>query len=161
MFLYIDVSDCGPDQAARKRKLHEYLSQSHVPNNVIYMDSICFLHQYHRAVSDALTLTDSMITSFFDPEMLDGFKSYFGSLASVCSTWRLLARDMMSVWDKQHVGSDIETQRLGRRYPLQCLQGRWGSIEAAERFLTQRLKKDVSEAMLAVLSKHMRDLNAL
>ena len=64
---------------------------------------------------------------------------------------------MCDSWEQLHEEStSLEEQKLGRRYPLAVIAGRWGSIEAAEDYLLLRGRTAVTRAMLSVLSRHMK-----
>lgn len=157
IFMYLDVSDRGPDQTARRRALSEHLAHPALPN-ILYMHGDCYLHKYHSAIKDGLQLADQMLDDFFSKDTLAGFSKYFTSVAQVVNAWRLLASEMMAGWARRHESpaADPDTLRQGRRYPLSVIAGRWGSIEKAEDFLLERKKRPVEEVMLEVLSKHMR-----
>ena len=157
IFIYIDVSDRGSDQSARKRRLAQHIKSLNSPN-ILYFQGDCFLHNYHHAVRGGLELIDDMLGSFFSKSTLDGFERYFSCLSSVCSTWRLLAEEMMSNWDKLNQHDSLDILRQGRRYPYAVITGRWGCVEQAEIFLLERGRLRVSKTMLATLSKHMRYL---
>ena len=111
---------------------------------------------FNACVKDGLYLVDSLITTLFSKETLRGFTKYFANIGKVVNTWREKASEVMEVWDRVHADQDEETQRLGRRYPLSVIGGRWGSVEAAEDYLLMRGRKAVVAVILEVLSRHMK-----
>ena len=155
VFVYLDVSDKGPDQLARRRTVSRQLGDDTMPSNIVYIHSDCYLHMYHAAVRDSLSLVDELLKDFFSHDVLDGFSKYFAGISSVASTWRLLAADIMQAWDQHFQTESIEIQKLGRRYPMSVISGRWGSIDA-ESFLLERGMARVVRTVLQVLSKHMK-----
>ena len=161
VFVYLDVSDKGSDQLARRRCMSAQLAEETVPPNLIYLHSDCYLHMYHAAVRDSLSLADELLRDFFCVEVLDGFSKYFASVSSVASTWRLLAAEIMQAWDQNFQTESIQVQKLGRRYPMSVSAGRWGSIEDAESFLLERGMARVVKTVLQVLSKHMKAMSFL
>ena len=129
------------------------------------------MHAFHSAVKDGLQMLDDLISRVFDPSILKGFKKYYGSLAKLTNFWREQAAEIMAAWDQYHQGlydaghvSDDDMRallKLGRRYPHQVVAGRWGSVEAAEEFLTERGQHNIVPVLLQVLSKSMKhDPNA-
>ena len=112
---------------------------------------------FNACVKSALTLVDDMLTSCFSKETLGGFNRYFASVSKICNVWREKAKEMCDSWEQLHEEStSLEEQKLGRRYPLAVIAGRWGSIEAAEDYLLLRGRTAVTRAMLSVLSRHMK-----
>ena len=159
MFLYFDVTDKGPDQNCRKRLTSERISASGC-DNIIYMPGACFLHMFNACVKDGLGLVDELLRSLFSKETLCGFSKYFASIGKVVNVWREKASEVMAAWDRLHEDCDADTQKLGRRYPLAIVGGRWGSVEAAEDFLLLRGRSSVVSVLLEVLSKHMKSRDA-
>ena len=115
---------------------------------------------FHACVKDGLALLDQQINSLFDKSTLKGFTKYYGSLSKVVNTWRERASDVMQAWDIAFGNEELEIAKLGRRYPLAVVSGRWGSVEAAEDFLLLRGRDRVVPTLLSVLSKHMRLMGA-
>ena len=142
----------------RKKNTSTHIASANMGPNVLYIPGDCYLHAFHSAVKDSLALTDRILAEWFDPSILDHFRKYFTSVGSVCSAWRLLAKDVMQVWEQIHLeeGADFDVQRLCHRYPLAVVAGRWGSIEKAEEYLLQRGKRGVVKTMMQVLSSHMK-----
>ena len=155
VFMYIDVTDKGSDQSCRKRRVAEAVEASACPN-VVYLPGICFLHMFHACVKNGLSLVDELVPSLFNKNILGGFSRYFGSLSKIVNVWRERAADVMSAWDAAFGSGDLEVAKLGRRYPLAVVSGRWGSVESAEDFLLLRGRTNVTQVILAVLSKNMR-----
>ena len=124
--------------------------------NVIYMPGICFLHMYNAAVKQGLELVDSLLNGLFSKDTLAGFTKYFGSISKVVNCWREQASNIMMAWDEDYQREDVNTLKLGRRYPLSVVSGRWGSIESAEDYLLLRTRERVVPTVLRVLSKHMK-----
>ena len=155
IFLYLDITDKGSDQQCRKRLTSEAIAESGCPN-VIYMPGICFLHMYNAAVKQGLELVDSLLTGLFSKDTLAGFTKYFGSISKVVNCWREQASNIMMAWDEDYQREDVSILKLGRRYPLSVVSGRWGSIESAEDYLLLRTRERVVPTVLRVLSKHMK-----
>ena len=155
IFLFFDVTDKGPDQSCRKRLTSERIAASGC-TNIIYVPGWCFLHMFNACVKDGLCLVDDLLNTLFSKELLSGFTKYFDSIGKVVNTWREKASEVMEVWDRIHHDADKDTQRLGRRYPLAVIGGRWGSVEAAEDYLLMRGKSAVVAVILEVLSGHMK-----
>ena len=153
--MYFDVTDKGPDQACRKRRTADMIVQSGV-GNIIYIPGDCYMHMFHACVKDGLVLADELLNSLFGPEILKNFRKYFGNLSKVVNTWRERASEIMSVWERHFADSDIDVQKMGRRYPLSVVAGRWGSVEGAEDYLLLRGRERVVPVLLEVLSKHMK-----
>ena len=154
--MYMDVTDKGSDQSCRKRCISEAVRTAGCPN-VIYVPGICFLHMFNASVKNGLELVDEMLNALFSKDVLAGFTKYFGSVSKVVvNCWREKAAEIMLSWDQVFKDSDLDTLKLGRRYPLSVVSGRWGSIESAEDFLLLRGKDRVVPVLLAALSKHMR-----
>ena len=153
--LYFDVTDKGLDQVCRKRLTAEAIEASRCPN-IVYVPGFCFLHMFHACVKGGLSLVDELMNSLFDQSVLNGFTRYFGSLSKVVNTWRERAADVMAAWTQHFKDADLDTMKLGRRYPLAVISGRWGSVESAEDFMLTRGRDKVVPVLLAVLSKHMR-----
>ena len=63
-------------------------------------------------------------------------------------------------WDEDYQREDVNTLKLGRRYPLSVVSGRWGSVESAEDYLLLRTRERVVPTVLRVLSKHMKAQSA-
>ena len=116
---------------------------------------------FHACVKDGLALLDEQINNLFDKSVLQGFSKYYGSLSKIVNTWRERAADVMHAWDVAFGNEDLEIAKLGRRYPLAVVSGRWGSVEAAEEFMLLRGRERVAPTLLAVLSKHMRVMGAM
>lgn len=170
-FVYLDTSDKGSDQAARKRRLTAALAEHH---SILYVPGDCYLHAFHSAVKDGLQLLDDLIPNLFEPKTLNGFTKYYGSLAKLTNLWREQAAEIMRQWDEYHQslhneklaseGCAPETLAedlrhllsLGRRYPHQVVSGRWGSVESAEEFLQERGKNNVVPVLLRVLARSMK-----
>ena len=111
---------------------------------------------FNASVKAGLSLADTLLKSLFSSDTLKGFTKYFGSVAKLVNVWREKAADVMEVWDRLHESSDLDTKKLGHRYPLAVIGGRWGSIEAAEEYLLLRGRSPVVAVILEVLSKHMK-----
>ena len=112
---------------------------------------------FNACVKSSLELVDEMLGAFFASDVLKGFTKYFASVSKVCNVWREKAKEMCDTWENLHEDcADLEVCKLGRRYPLAVISGRWGSIEAAEDFLLLRGRHAVSESMLRVLARHMK-----
>ena len=154
VFAFFDVSDRGADQAARKRRTAELLQTR---GSILYVQSDCFLHNFHNAVKNGLQLVDASLACF-SPETLKGFKKYFGSIAKVANLWREKAKAFMESWDTEAeaTGASNEVRALGRRYPVNVVAGRWGSIEEGEDFLLQRGPELTIPVTLRVLSSSMK-----
>ena len=155
VFLYLDITGKGSDQQCRKRLTSEAIAASGCPN-IVYVPGICFLHMYNAAVKQGLELVDTLLNALFSKETLAGFTKYFASISKVVNCWREQAADIMAAWDEDYKNEDIEVLKLGRRYPLSVVSGRWGSIETAEDYLLLRTRARVVPTMLRVLSKHMK-----
>ncbi|CAE7751157.1 unnamed protein product [Symbiodinium sp. CCMP2592] len=155
VFMYMDVTDKGSDQSCRKRCTSEAITAAGCPN-LIYLPGICYLHMFNASVKNGLELFDEMLNALFSKQVLAGFTKYFGSVSKVVNCWREKAAEIMMSWDQAFNDSDLDTLKLGRRYPLSVVSGRWGSIESAEDFLLLRGKDRVVPVLLAALSKHMR-----
>ena len=153
VFLYLDVSDRGSDQAARKRRTKAALEAR---DNIVYISSDCFLHHFHNAVKNGLELVDHMIEEFFTADVLNGFKNYWSSVAKVAHVWRDKAADIMRQWEEIHAGADEDTRKLGVRYPMTVVAGRWGSIESCEDYLLARGRALVEPVLVRALAKHMK-----
>ena len=156
VFMHMDITDKGSDQNCRKRCTSEAIATCGCPN-IVYLPGSCFLHMFHACVKDGLALLDEQITSLFDKSVLQGFSKYYGSL----NTWRERAADVTHAWDVAFGNEDLEIAKLGRRYPVAVVSGRWGSVEAAEEFMLLRGRERVVPTLLAVLSKHMRVMGAM
>lgn len=160
IFVYIDVSDRGSDQSARRRRTSQYLSSR---SSILYVDSDCYLHCFHSAIKDSLRMVDDLIDSCFSESTLKGFHKYWSSLAKVTNIWRERAKTIMDCWDLHHSQrSDVagkeksDLLEQGRRYPLNVVAGRWGCVERAEEFLLERGKDNVVPVLLAALSSSMK-----
>ena len=158
--VYIDVTDRGPDQASRRRRLSNGLAS--VPN-ILYIGGDCYLHAFHSAVKDGLVLVDTLINTVFSESTPKGFRKYYASLAKLCNVWREKAKDVMDAWDKHHSERDDltpdeleELLQLGRRYPWSIVSGRWGSVEAGEDFLLERRPDNVVPVLVRVLASSMK-----
>ena len=179
----MDVSDKGSDQSSRKKRISAGLAGN---ESILYLSGDCFLHNFHNAVKDGLKLIDELLDECFNPITLNGFTKYFSSLSKLVHFWREKAKDIMTAWEEVHdpthhhpsrpsadganganTGSEDAVQRsdvyellkLGRRYPLCVVSGRWGSVEAAEEFILQRGRKNILPVLLQVLSRSMKHCN--
>ena len=152
-FIYVETTDAGPDEAARRRRI-----QASVANvsSIWYWDCNCFLHQYHLAVRDGLEFTEAFLDELANtcPDISRGFKRYFGSIAKLNHFWRERVSDFIGLFEKIHGDHGHNVQY--RRYPLTCVCGRWGSVEYSEKFLLERGRKYLEPVLLALLSKHMK-----
>ena len=120
------------------------------------MPGVCYLHMFHASVKHGLELVDGLLKTLFSSNVLSGFTKYFGSISKVVNCWRERAPEIMLAWDRQFQSEDLDTLRLGRRYPLSVVSGRWGSVECAEDYLLLRQREHVVPVLMEVLSKHMR-----
>ena len=165
--LYIDTTDRGTDQVARKRRTAASVDSV---NQIIYIASDCYLHIFHAAVRSGLQLLDDLLSECFGQHTMAKFGKYFGSLAKLVNIWRERAADIMRAWSDQHETEEAsksgprsksnmtnaEIHELGRRYPLSVSSGRWGSVESAEEFLLERGRALTEPVILQVLSKQMK-----
>ena len=149
IFIFMDVTDSGPDQAARKKKVTALVRNS--STNIIYVPAACLLHQYHLAVQDGLTFLNTFISKFFDANESGGFRNYFGALAAIANSWRDQASRVIDEWVRQY-GYD----KKARQYPSQVIQGRWGSVDTSEAFLLERGQDKIQSVLLRVLSKFVK-----
>ena len=151
----MDTTDCGPDQNSRKRKIlariHDQQLQAGLCN-VIYLPSACLLHQYHLICDTGLKYIDACLSSstFFSPGEND-LKKYFASLAAISNTWREKAAQIISEWEKTFGPS-----KQGRQFPQHVLQGRWGSVDNAEKFYLSRGREQIQSVLLKAISKHIK-----
>lgn len=154
----MDTTDCGPDQNSRKRKLAACIN-SNQPGNIIYVPGVCLLHQYHLICQMSLKFVDSCLqsASYFTPgngsvpESVPDITKYFASLAAIANTWREKASVVMTEWEHLY-----GPERKGRQFPQHVLQGRWGSVDCAERFYLDRGREKIQECLLKVIAKYIR-----
>ena len=145
---------------ARRRKLEEL--SAHVPN-IIYIDISCMLHQFHIGVKNTLGMIDtafSKVNKLIEQEGRQVPKQQqvtclFSSLGRLTNVWRDKAAAMMDAWTAIHGKS-----KDGTKYPLQACAGRWGSIDAVEKFYLDRGQRLVEPVVLAALSSHMKSAAA-
>jgi len=120
--------------------------------NVLYFDSNCSIHQYHLIVKDQLQMVDAFLNSL-TPVFSDHPGKYFASVAKIANYWRERVGSFIDVWESMFgVTADVNY----RRYPLQVVAGRWGSIDAAEEFYLARGKARLKPVLLALLSSAMK-----
>ena len=148
-FIYADTSDAGPDQAARRKALRSSLVDV---GNILYFDWNCSIHQYHLIVKDQLQTVDAFLNAL-NPVFKDHPGKYFASVAKIANYWRERVGSFIDTWEAMHgVSTDVNY----RRYPLQVVAGRWGSIDAAEEFYLARGKMRLKPVLLAMLSSAMK-----
>lgn len=166
-FVYSDTSDCGPDQAARRRLLRAAL---HDVGNVLYIDQNCLIHQYHLVVKESLILIDSFLEQVrnwrvdvgCDGGVSGACPKYFASMAKLIHFWRDKLALFIDTWETFHgtvsysSSTDSESPISYRRAPLTVVGGRWGSVDSAERFLLERGKARLKPVLAAMLSKHIK-----
>ena len=145
----MDVTDSGPDQLARKRKLASLIRCK--ANNIIYVSQPCLIHQYHLAVQDGMSFVNDAIQRFFDVSEKDGFRNYFCALAAIANSWRDQASRIINEWVRQY-----GPEKLSRQYPSQVIAGRWGSVDGAESFLLARGQEKVQSVLLRILSRFVK-----
>ena len=149
IFVYFDVSDMGPDQASRKNKITAELFANDA--SIIYLPAPCLLHQYHLIVQDGLKFIDEAIKSYFTTAELRRFSRYFGALAAIANSWREKASAVMDEWHRLYGASE-----QARKFPPHVISGRWGSVDFCEKFLIERGKTKVQQALFNVLSKYVK-----
>lgn len=120
--------------------------------NIIYLPGVCLLHQYHLICQSGLSYVDSCLssTSFFSSGEND-LKKYFASLAALANTWREKASSIIAEWERQFGPS-----KQGRQFPQHVLQGRWGSVDAAEAFYLARGREKIQSVLLRVIAGHIK-----
>ena len=155
--MFIDVTDSGPDQLARKRKTAS-LVKARSNNNIIYVPGPCLLHQYHLAVQDGLAFVNNCVNSWFSESTSDPpqstqnhFRHYVGALAAISNSWRDQAAKVITEWHRSY-----GPEALGRQYPSCVIAGRWGSVDSAEKFLLSRGQEKTQAVILRVLSKFVK-----
>ena len=151
-FIYADTSDAGPDQAARRKMLRSALVDV---GNILYFDTNCAIHQYHLIVKEQLLAIDSFLKELQGTTGCENIcvNKYFASIAKISYFWRERVSAFIEAWEFQF---GISTDVAYRRYPLQVVGGRWGSIDAAEDFFLARGKKRLRPVLLALLSRSMK-----
>ena len=163
--VFLDTTDRGPDQMARKRRTASSIESI---NHIIYIASDCYLHIFHSAVRSGLELVDDLLAECFSHHTLATFGKYYNSLAKVVNWWRERAAEIMRAWSDQHESdtsttasartdlSPTDIRELGKRYPLGVSSGRWGSVESAEEFMVERGRALVEPVLLQVLSRQIK-----
>ena len=108
--------------------------------------------KYHLICDTGLKYIDACLSSstFFSPGEND-LKKYFASLAAISNTWREKAAQIISEWEKTFGPS-----KQGRQFPQHVLQGRWGSVDNAEKFYLSRGREQIQSVLLKVISKHIK-----
>ena len=149
-FLYTDTSDAGPDQAARRKKLNAALNDV---GNILYFDLNCCIHQYHLIVKEQLVLVDRFLQSVEQVFKGGHPTKYFASIAKISHYWRERVSPFVDTWEKMF-GCTADVNY--RRYPLQVVAGRWGSVDSAEEFFLARGKARLKPVLLALLSSAMK-----
>lgn len=136
---YVMTSDMGPDQARCGRMISTELAP--VPG-VFFFHVACILHQLHLIVRSSLSI----------------MRGYFASCAKICNVWRSWGNHakIKSVWL-----SVYDPRTFPKTLPPRPLRGRWGSIEAIEKFLLhcgrERLLLVFKEALLAKAEERVSD----
>lgn len=78
--MFADITDAGPDQAARRKQVKTAISASDdIFGCTFYFDHHCLLHQYHIIVREGLQLIDAFLEEVSDVFIEYGFRKYYGS----------------------------------------------------------------------------------
>ena len=96
---------------------------------MLYFDLNCSSYQYHLIVKDQLQLVDSILKSL-GPIFANHPGKYFVSVGEIAHYWRECVGNFIDAWEAMFGVTDVNC----RRYPVQAVAGRWGSIDAAEEF---------------------------
>eukprot|EP00439_Symbiodinium_sp_Y106_P048314 s6257_g6.t1 len=152
-----DTTDAGADQVARRRHMMSAVADL---NGFFYLDVNCALHQFHLMVKDNLQILENFLGSL--PACFSqGFEAYTSNLAKCANFWRTHVSHFIDSWEAIHGPSKASDRTKPepvayRRFPLQVISGRWGSIESCESFFIERSRELLEPVFLSVLSKYMK-----
>ena len=116
IFMYMDVTDKGPDQSCRKRLTAERIEASGC-KNIVYVPGWRFLHMFNASVKDGLILVDQLLDSLFSKEVLAGFSKYFAGIGKVVNTWREKAFEGSGIGCIKRVTQTRNDSAGGTPYP--------------------------------------------
>ena len=117
--MFINVSDCGPDQTGTRNYLRTLFSKPGF-EKIMFFGNACLKHQYHLIVQGTLLLLDRSLKHLSQP-----FR-YFAALATLGHSWRgNLAKLRSAALD---IG--VRNDNINFRIPPLAVAGRWGSIDS-------------------------------
>lgn len=158
VFVITDTSDCGSDQASRRKLTKAAVAGVDLDGLALfYLDCNCLVHQFHIMVQEQLYLLDEFLDSCMAEESFKehAFTKYYSSLAKTASYWRERVHEVICAWENihQHRAPDGVNPR---KYPLKVISGRWGSVSNAELFMLERSRTFLAPVLLGVLSSAVR-----
>ena len=117
--MFINVSDCGPDQTGTRNYLRTLFSKPGF-EKIMFFGNACLKHQYHLIVQGTLLLLDRSLKHLSQP-----FR-YFAALATLGHSWRgNLAKLRSAALD---IG--VRNDNINFCIPPLAVAGRWGSIDS-------------------------------
>ena len=115
--IWVNVGDCGPDQAGTRSWVRTLLTHPGFENQLAFMNS-CGKHQYLLIAKSSLELLDSRLKHLPLP------MKHYSSLATLTHTWRgHLAKIRKTAWSLS-----VSNEKILFRLPPLAIAGRWASV---------------------------------
>ena len=123
MHIFLNVGDCGPDQAGLRGSLQTQFAADAYEFMLLFCLG-CMKHQFHLIARGQLSLVDVVL------KQLGKDYKYFTSVATMSHTWRGHLKKVRAAWGDLHRGDERHiNKKILFRTPPVAIAGRWASID--------------------------------